>query len=68
MPLLASYISAVGQLTGDSVATVIGAIERDWIADRLTSAERVRLLEEARSYNQEVCHVAAASESSSASC
>lgn len=67
MPRLASYLAAFGQLTGDDVDTVIGAIERDWIADRLTCADRVRLIEEARHY-REVHHVAAASESSPAPC
>lgn len=65
MPRLASYLAAFGQLTGDDVDTVIGAIERDWIADRLTSVDRVRLIEEAKTY-REVHHVAAASESSPA--
>lgn len=63
MPRLASYLAAFGQLTGDDVDTVIGAIERDWIADRLTSVDRVRLIEETY---REVHHVAAASESSPA--
>ncbi len=68
MPCLARYIAAVGGLTVENLDMVIGAIQRDWIADRITSAEMVKLTEAARTKREEVLYVAAASESSSASC
>ncbi len=67
MPCLARYLAAVGGLTIKTLDTVIGAIQRDWIADRITSAEMVKLTEAARTMREEVEHVAAAVESPPAS-